>query len=126
MLEAKVATLQKLHNLEIEELRINLRKAELQLQADITEAEAERRVFVEAEAEENRERESFHWDEVTPIKVALKPVKSASTSMEEGLPRNATDETPINLQSKQPYEPRQSPKYPLNPEAPINKLCCES
>ena len=118
-LEAKAATLQKLHDLEIEELRIKQRKAELQLEADIAEAEAERRVFKEAEAEENRERESFHRDQVAPLKVALKPVKSASTPMEEGLPRNATDVTPINLhQSKQPYEPKQSPKYPLNPEAP--------
>ena len=56
-LEAKAATLQKLHDLEIEELRIKQRKAELQLQADIAEAEAERRVFEEAEAEETRERE---------------------------------------------------------------------
>ena len=77
---------------------------ELQLEADIT--EAERRVFEEAEAEENRERESFHCDEVTPFKVALKPVKSAYTPMEEGPPSNATDVTPTNLQSKQPYEPK--------------------
>ena len=117
-LEAKAATLQKLHDLEIEELRIKQRKAELQLEADIAEAEAERRVFEEAEAEENRECESFHRDQVAPLKVALKPVKSASTPMEEGLPRNAADVTPSNLQSKQPYEPKQSPKYPLNPEAP--------
>ena len=53
-LEAKAATLQKLHDLEIEELRIKQRKASIQLQADIAEAEAERRVFEEAEAEENR------------------------------------------------------------------------
>ena len=34
----KAATLQKLHDLEIEELRIKQRKAELQLEADIAEA----------------------------------------------------------------------------------------
>ena len=120
-LEAKAATLQKLHDLEIEELRIKQRKAAIQLQADIAEAEAERRVFEEAEAEENRERELFHQDEVTPVRVALKPVKSASTPMEGGLPSNATAETTLNLPGKQPYEPNetpQSPKYPLNPEAP--------
>ena len=120
-LEAKAATLQKLHDLEIEELRIKQRKAEIQLQADIAEAEAERQVFEEAEAEENRERELFHRDEVTPVRAALKPVKSASTPMEGGPPGNIIDETVIGSQGKQPYEPnetRQPSKYPLNPEAP--------
>jgi len=120
-LEAKAATLQKLHDLEIEELRIKQRKAEIQLQADIAEAEAERQVFEEAEAEENRERELFHRDEVTPVRAALKPVKSASTPMEGGPPGNIIDETVVDFQGKQPYEPnetRQPSKYPLNPEAP--------
>ena len=88
--EATAATLQKLHDLEIEESRIKQRKAEVQLQAIIAEAEAERRVFKEAEAEENRERDLFHRDEVTPVRVALKTVKSASTPMEGGLPVNIT------------------------------------
>ena len=41
-LEGKAATLQKLHDLEIEELRIKQRKAEVQLQAEIAVAEVER------------------------------------------------------------------------------------
>lgn len=49
-LEANAATLQKLHDLEIKELRIKLRKAEIQLAADIPEAEAEGPVLKEAEA----------------------------------------------------------------------------
>ena len=120
-LEAKAATLQKLHDLEIEELRIKQRKAEVQLQADIAEAEAERRVFEEAEAEETQERDLFHRDEVTPVRVALKTVKSASTPMEGGLPGNITDEIAISPQGKQPYQQSETPrpsKYPLNPEAP--------
>lgn len=107
-LEPKAATLQKLHDLEIEELRIKQRKAEIQLQANIAEAEAERQVFEEAEAEENRERELFHRDEVTPVRAALKPVKSASTPMEGGLPGNIIDETVIGSQGKQPYEPNET------------------
>ena len=62
----------------------------------------------------------FHQEEVTPVRVALQPVKSASTPMEGGLPSNATAETALNLPGKQPYEPNetpQSPKYRLNPEA---------
>ena len=49
-LEATAATLQKLHDLEIKELRIKLRKAEIQLAADIPEAEAEGPVLKEAAA----------------------------------------------------------------------------
>ena len=49
-IEANAATLQKLHDLEIKELRIKLRKAEIQLAADIPEAEAEGPVLKEAEA----------------------------------------------------------------------------
>jgi len=99
-LEAKAATLQKLHDLEIEELRIKQRKAEIQLQADIAEAEAERQVFEEAEVKENRERELFHRNEVTPVRAALEPVKSASTPMEGGPPGNSIDETVMSSQGK--------------------------
>ena len=50
------------------------------------EAKTERWVFEEAETQENREHKLFHQDEVTPVKVALKPIKSASMPMEGGLP----------------------------------------
>ena len=63
----------------------------------------------------------FHRDEVTPVRVALKTVKTVSTPMEGGLPGNITDEIAISPQSKQPYQPSETPrpsKYPLNPEAP--------
>ena len=50
-LEAKAATLQKLHDLQIEELRLQQRKAELEIQGEIAEAEAERQIYAQAEAE---------------------------------------------------------------------------
>jgi len=48
--EVKAATLKSLHQLEIEELKLQQRKAEIKLRAEITEAEAERKVYEEVEA----------------------------------------------------------------------------
>ena len=95
------------------------------VQIELNEVLEEFKIANEAyQAEENRERELFHRDEVTPAKAALKPVKSTSTLMEGGLPGNVIDETAINPQDKQPYEPNetpQPPKHPLNAEAPEDR-----
>ena len=44
-LEARAANLTSLHELQVEELKLQQRKAQLELQAEIAEAEAERKVF---------------------------------------------------------------------------------
>ena len=62
MREAKAATLQKLHELQIEELRLQQRKAELELQGEIAKAEAERQIYEQAEDEEKSE-EYHHLDD---------------------------------------------------------------
>ena len=54
-LEAKAATLKGLHNLQIEELKLQHKKTELQLRAEIAQAEAERQAYEEACASETGE-----------------------------------------------------------------------
>ena len=51
-LEAKAASLQKLHELQFEELKLQQRKAEIELRAEIAVAEAERKVYEESEVED--------------------------------------------------------------------------
>ena len=63
-LEARAATLESLHQLQIEELKLQQRKPEIELRAEIAEAEAERKVYEEAEANEDvksdhRPRENY-------------------------------------------------------------------
>ena len=57
VLEGKVTTLQKLHELQIEQLRPKQRKAELQLQANIAVTETKRQNHEEAEAQEAQKSE---------------------------------------------------------------------
>ena len=54
-LEARAAALQNLHELQIEEMRLQQRKAQIELEAEIAEAEAERKAYEENEAIEHRE-----------------------------------------------------------------------
>ena len=51
-LEAKASTLQKLHELQFEELKIQQRKSEVELQAEIAAAEAKRKIYKQTEMEE--------------------------------------------------------------------------
>ena len=51
-MEAKAASLQRLHELQFEELKLQQRKAEIELHAEIAVAEAERKVYEESEIEE--------------------------------------------------------------------------
>ena len=51
-LEAKAASLQKLHEVQFEELKLQQRKAEIELRAEIGVAEAERKVYEDSEIEE--------------------------------------------------------------------------
>jgi len=49
-LEARAATLQSLHQLQLEELKLQQNRAEVELQAEMAEIEAERKVYEEEEA----------------------------------------------------------------------------
>ena len=51
-LEAKAETLKELHDLQMEELKLQQRRSKVELQSDIAAAEAERKVYEQAEAEE--------------------------------------------------------------------------
>jgi len=57
--EEKFATLKSLHQLEIEELKLQQRKAEIKLRAEIAEAEAERKIYEEVEASKATKVEAF-------------------------------------------------------------------
>lgn len=103
-LEARPATLESLHQVQIEELKLQQRKTEIELRAEIAEAEAERKVFEEAEASEGvksdhhpRENYQFH-----PAAQESQQVKVASTPR-EGLVADS-------------HEPNK--KTPLNPRSP--------
>ena len=118
-LEAKAATLQKLHDLQIEELRLQQRKAELEIQGEIAEAEAERQIYAQAEAEGKLEA-YHHRDDSDIVQQPPKQsqyLKSSSTPLEQGLAN--IHEPAIIPKHKPPYEPGETPpSVKLNPDAP--------
>ena len=118
-LEAKVAMLQKLHELQIEELRLQQRKGQLELQDEIAEAEAKRQIYEQAEAEEkieeyhHRDEKDIHAREQSSSWSQY--VKASSTPLERGIAN--TDEPPIIPEYKQPCDPKE-PQPKLNPGEP--------
>lgn len=62
-----MATLQSLHELQIEELRRQQRKAQLEIQGEIVKAEAKQQIYTQGEAEEKIESYR-HWDESNIVK----------------------------------------------------------
>ena len=87
-LEARAAALQNLHELQIEEMRLQQRKAQIELEAEIAEAEAERKAYEENEAIEHREISSRskerdpndHSPQLTPqAKIASTPRVGSTT-----------------------------------------------
>lgn len=102
-LEARAATLQSLHQLQIEELKLQQRKATIELQAEIAEAEAERKVYELAEVDEPG-KSVLHRNETRhdgqPAHY-LQKVKVAST------PRD-----------KLPQDSREPKNLPINPDSP--------
>ena len=54
-LEARAAALKNLHELQIEEMRLQQRKAQIELETEIAEAEAERKAYEENEVIDHRE-----------------------------------------------------------------------
>ena len=56
-LETKAASLQRMHELQFEELKLQQRKAELELRTELAVAEAEQKAYEESEIEETRSRE---------------------------------------------------------------------
>ena len=87
-LEARAAALKNLHELQIEEMRLQQRKAQMELDAEIAEAEAERKAYQENEAIEHREISyrskerdpNDHLAHLTPqAKVAIIPRVGSTT-----------------------------------------------
>ena len=87
-LEARAAALKNLHELQIEEMRLQQRKAQIELDAEIAEAEAERKAYQENEAIEHREISyrskerdpNDHLAHLTPqAKVAIIPRVGSTT-----------------------------------------------
>ncbi len=76
-LEAKAASLQKLHELQFEELKLQQRKAEIELRAEIAVAEAERKVYEESEVEDMY---SLRWPIVATVnKISQRKINSFIT-----------------------------------------------
>ena len=75
-MEAKAAALGDLHKLQLKELEIKQKKAEIELEAEISAVDAEKRAYEEAEAEELDEFAVSHNRPLTPIPSTsgLKPV----------------------------------------------------
>ncbi len=102
-LETRAETLHRLHQLEIEELVLQQRKQELQLNGEIAAADAEQSVYEQAKAEERKE---FH-----PA-----PVKSNSSSLpgisvSEQHQRGSKEDAPkVNAKHEFPN----TPMYPIS------------
>ena len=115
-LEAKAATLQRLHELQIEELRLQQKKAQVEIEGEIAEAEAERQVFEQAEANEKQEA-YHHRDESDLSKQSPKRSHYQSTPLEQCLVN--IHEPAIIPEHKPSYHPEETPlSVKLNPEAP--------
>ena len=117
-LEARAAALQNLHELQIEDMRLQQRKAQTELEAEIAEAEAERRAYEENEAIEHREISSHskerdpneHSPQLTPqAKIASTPNKhnDGSISLKHSLNPRAHEWYP----TASPVQQHVSPDY---------------
>ncbi|CAB4034840.1 Hypothetical predicted protein [Paramuricea clavata] len=114
-LEAKANALQKLHELQFEELKIQQRKSQVELQGAIAAAEAQKIVFEQCEAEELR----LSQEENRPLSVH--PHHISTTSVVDVVPANH----PAPLQSPRAqakYQPKETPvkqqRQQLNPSVP--------
>ena len=114
-LEAKANALQKLHELQFEELKIQQRKSQVELQVEIAAAEAQKIVFEQCEAEELR----LSQEENRPLSVH--PHHISTTSVVDVAPANhpAPLQPPISQAKYQPKEtPVKQQRQQLNPSVP--------
>ena len=113
-LEARAANLTSLHELQVEELKLQQRKAQLELQAEIAEAEAERKVYEEVEAEETRKSIVHPRNTHQNSQSVRHSTQIANTSTpRDGVPKvsHKPRETPINSHSNDPHN-TESPDPP--------------
>ena len=124
-LEARAAALQNLHELQIEEMRLQQRKAQIELEAEIAEAEAERRAYEENEAIEHREISSCSKErdpneyspQLTPqAKIASTP-RVGSTKGNPTPERTFPAATPSREHLNKHNDGSISLKHSLNPRA---------
>ncbi|CAB3997411.1 PREDICTED: uncharacterized protein LOC107342904 [Paramuricea clavata] len=96
-LEAKAASLQRLHELQFEELKLQQRKAEIELRGEIAVAEAERRVYEESEVEE-----------------MYSQVKKSTVSHEHSEKMNYVSTSSPAIESSKQHAQPNVPNLPLN------------
>lgn len=120
-LEARAATLQSLHQLQLEELKLQQKRAEVELQAGIAEMEAERKVYEEEEASKAgrsglRQRKMEQLDQSNQLP---RQMKDASTPLERdtiNLPDPEASKCKPMKSTPKPLE--RNSEYPLVPETP--------
>ncbi|KAK3728341.1 hypothetical protein QZH41_002184 [Actinostola sp. cb2023] len=112
-LEAKAASLKSLHALQTEELEIHQKRAELELQTEISAAEAEKRVYDQAEAEETAE-----FAHLPNVNFSSTPLERQTTGnpVTEPVPTHSENQPAFSA----PLPPNQTPlsskpKTTLNP-----------
>ncbi|KAK3727374.1 hypothetical protein QZH41_006035 [Actinostola sp. cb2023] len=112
-LEAKAASLKSLHALQTEELEIHQKRAELELQTEISAAEAEKRVYEQAEAEETAE-----FAHLPNVNFSSTPLERQTTGnpVTEPVPNHSENQPAFSA----PLPPNQTPlsskpKTTLNP-----------
>ena len=112
-LETKAASLQKLHELQFEELKLQQRKAEIELQAEIAIAEAERKVYEESEVEEmhSQVEKSTNWQEHSQ---GINYAPTSSPAIESNNPHSQSKIS--NLPLNDQLESSSPSKVPLIPK----------
>ena len=124
-LVARAASLKNLHELQIEEMRLQQRKAQIELDAEIAEAEAERKAYQENEAIEHREISyrskerdpNDHLAHLTPqAKVAIIPRVGSTTGNPTPNPTFPAA-TPLREHPNMPNDASVSLICSLNPRA---------
>ena len=114
-LEAKANALEKLHELQLEELRIQQKKSQVELQGEIAAAEAEKTVFEQCEAEELR---LSHEDNTRPFSVHSQPRTSVVDVAPITYHTDQTQPQQPKTQSSQPQNETVRVMQQLNPTLP--------
>ena len=121
-LEAKAATLKKLHELEAQELQIRQKRMELEIQSEITAFEAERKVYESIESEKALELNLREENVVptqsqvkfsTPREAAIAANPSSEQVGPQQVPQVSSFEVPISVQGHDPPSPH---SLKLNPK----------
>ena len=105
LLEAKQATLRQIHDIQLQELNLQKRKAELQIQGEIAEVDAEARAYEQVEAEFlKKQDENPHSTPLARDFVLIQDIQIASSGIKQYVPSS-----PIKTNARggpqQPYTP---------------------